>query len=370
MTLLIFYLLLAVGVSFVCSISEAVILSVRPSYIAALERQGRRRARILKKLTDNLDRPLAAILTLNTVAHTVGAAGVGAEAARVFGSQYLGLTSAILTLLILVVSEIIPKTIGAMYWQRLAPGFGVFIDGMTRLLYPFVWISEKITRLLSPANTESYTFSRDEIEAIAEIGASEGLLESKELNIVKNLLQLSQLSIRDIMTPRLVVFSLPENLTVGEFFSTHAKQPFSRIPIYRTDLNDTDSYVLKTDLLLAQANEEFHISLAKFKRDLAVIPDALSASDCFDRLLRERSHIALVVDEYGSAQGLVTLEDVIETLIGLEITDELDRVEDMQVLARERWRKRMVEIGVDPDSIETDKMFDKSQHNDPQGDDR
>ncbi len=359
MTLLIIYLCLAIGVSFICSISEAVLLSVRPSYIAALERRGSKRAKILKKLTNNLDRPLAAILTLNTIAHTVGAAGVGAEAARVFGDNALGITSALLTLAILVLSEIIPKTIGATYWQQLAPGFGVLINALTRALSPFVWMSEKITRVLSRANTNTHTYSRDEIEAMAEIGVNEGLLQSKELTIVRNLMQLTRLSVRDIMTPRSVIFSLPESMTVEAFFAQHAEKPFSRIPLYGKDFDDAGYYALKTDLLAAQAQDDFHLPLSDFKRELFVIPDILSASDTFDRLIHEKSHIALVVDEYGSAQGLVTLEDVLETLIGLEITDEVDRVEDMQALARQRWRERMQAIGVDPDSIQT--MQDESE---------
>ena len=339
--------------SFICSISEAVLLSVRPTYIAALESKGRRRAKILKKLTDNVDRPLAAILTLNTIAHTVGAAGVGAEAARVFGDNALGITSALLTLAILVLSEIIPKTIGATYWQQLAPSFGVLIDTMTRILTPFVWMSEKITRVLSRSNDDAYTFSRDEIKAMAEIGVNEGLLQSKEMKIVKNVMQLNQLSVRDIMTPRSVIFSLAGSMTIEDFFAQHAAKPFSRIPLYGDDMDDVSYYALKTDLLSAQAHDNFNLPLWDFKRELAVIPDILSASDTFDRLIHEKSHIALVVDEYGSAQGLVTLEDVLETLIGLEITDEVDRVEDMQVLARQRWRERMEAIGVDPNSIQT-----------------
>lgn len=354
MTLLILYLALAIGVSFVCSISEAVLLSVRPSYIATLKRRGSKRAAVLKTLTDNLDRPLAAILTLNTIAHTVGAAGVGAEAARVFGSGAVGITSALLTLAILVLSEIIPKTIGATYWQQLAPSFSVLIHTLTRLLFPFVWMSEKITRLVSRSDTSAFTFSREEIEAIAEISVDEGLLESKELTIVRNLMRLAQLSVRDIMTPRSVLFSLPEKMEVERFFSEHAERPFSRIPLYGDDFDDIGHYALKMDLLAAQAHDSFSAPLSEFKRELPVFPDILSASDTFDRLIHEKSHIALVVDEYGSAQGIVTLEDVLETLIGLEITDEVDRVEDMQVLARERWRERMAAIGVDPDSLQAE----------------
>ena len=352
LTLLIFYLLLAICVSFFCSISEAVLLSVRPSYIGTLEANGKRGAKVLKKLTDNLDQPLAAILTLNTVAHTVGAAGVGAQASVVFGSEYLGVTSAVLTLLILVLSEIIPKTIGATYWQALAPSFGSMINFITRALYPCVWMTKKITRLISRSDASALTFSRDEIEAMAEIGANEGVLETKELKIVQNLMQLNSLSIKDIMTPRPVVFSVPETMTVQNFFSQHAQKPFTRIPIYGRNIDDVTGYVIKTDLFLAQAKDQFDLPLSKFRRDLLMVPAVLSASNCFDRLIHEKHHAALVIDEYGSMRGLVTLEDVLETLIGLEITDELDKVEDMQVLARQRWRQRMEAIGIDPDALE------------------
>ncbi len=356
MTLLIFFLVLAIGVSFFCSISEAVLLSVRPSYIATLEQKGDSRAKTLQKLRDNLDRPLSAILTANTIAHTVGAAGVGAQAALLFGNEYLGVISAVLTLLILVFSEIIPKTIGANYWPQLAPTFGRLIDGLTILLLPFVWMSVQITRLLSPSGVSGFTFSREEMEAMAEIGATEGVLEDKELKIVKNLMALQQLSVRDIMTPRSVVFSVSADMKVKDFFDQHEKNPFSRVPLYRDGIDDVTRYVLKADLLVAQAKDEFNRPLADFEREFLVLPDILSASACFDRLTQERSHIALVIDEYGSMVGLVTLEDVLETLIGLQITDEMDTVEDMQVLAHKRWRDRMRDIGVDPDS------FDKAEN--------
>ncbi len=355
MTLLIFFLVLAIGVSFFCSIAEAVLLSVRPSYVATLDQQGDPRAKTLQKLRDNLDRPLAAILTANTIAHTVGAAGVGAQAAVLFGNEYLGVISGVLTLLILVFSEIIPKTLGATYWKQLAPTFGRLIDGLTILLLPFVWLSALLTRLLAPSGVSGFTFSREEMEAMAEIGATEGVLEAKELKIVKNLMDLQQLSVRDIMTPRSVVFSVSADMKVKDFFAEHQKNPFSRIPLYKDGIDDVTRYVLKSDLFAAQAKDEFDRPLSDFEREFLALPDILSASACFDRLTQERSHIALVVDEYGSMVGLVTLEDVLETLIGLQITDELDTVEDMQALAHKRWRERMQDIGVDPDSFENAK---------------
>lgn len=351
MTLLILYLALALCVSFFCSVAEAVLLSLRPSYIAVLENEGKASGKTLKALRDNLDRPLSAILTANTIAHTVGAAGVGAQATRVFGDAYLGVTSAVLTLLILVLSEIIPKTLGAAYWQQLAPAMGVLISGLTTLLLPFVWLSEKLTRLLSRASVSAYTFSRDEIAAMAEIGESEGMLDLKELRIVKNLMRLRMLSVRDIMTPRPVIFSAQAKTTVQDFFTKHDEVPFSRIPLYDKGRDDIVGYALKTDLLVAQAKDRFETPLETFKRPFLVIPDTQTASGVFDILMLEKNHIALIVDEYGTVQGLVSLEDVLETLIGLEITDELDKVEDMQVLARKRWRDRMAAMGVNPDSL-------------------
>jgi CBS domain containing-hemolysin-like protein len=191
------------------------------------------------------------------------------------------------------------------------------------------------------------------MEAMAEIGAREGLLEAKELKIVTNLMRLHHLSIRDIMTPRPVIFSVPEKMTVGDFFDAHAAKPFSRIPVYEGENDNMTGYVLKSDLMIAQAKDQFDKTLSEFRRDFLVFPDMLTASIIFDRLLHEKSHIALVVDEYGTVQGIVTLEDVVETLIGLEITDELDTVEDMQALAHQRWRERMEAIGIDPNSLET-----------------
>ncbi len=352
MTLLILFLVLAIGVSFFCSIAEAVLLSVRPSYVTALELKGKRGAKTLAKLRENLDRPLAAILTANTIAHTVGAAGVGAQTTVVFGSEYLGVASAILTFLVLVLSEIIPKTLGATYWQSLAPTFGVLIRWLTLALYPIVLLSERLTRLLSRAGRKKSAFSREEMRAMAEIGSREGTLNPREHKIINNVMKLTRISVRDIMTPRPVVFSVSGQLRVKEFFDAHADKPFSRIPIQDSSADDISSYVLKTDLLIAQAKDDFDAHLADFKRKFLVLPDVVSASDAFDRLVQDKSHIALVVDEYGTMQGVVTLEDVVETLIGFEITDELDKVEDMQALAQKRWRERMIAMGFDPDSVE------------------
>ncbi|MFP4387203.1 MAG: hemolysin family protein [Alphaproteobacteria bacterium] len=350
MTLLFLYLLLAVGVSFFCSISEAVLLSVRQSYIAALENNNIRGAKVLKKLNDNLDRPLAAILTANTISHTVGAAGIGAQATMIFGNAYLGVISALLTIIILVFSEIIPKTIGATYWKQLAPTFGYLIDWLVKLLFPMVWLSEKLTKLMSGGHSSAFTFSRDEMQAMVEIGKEEGLFNKREHKIFSNLMKIREISIRNIMTPRTVVYSLPQNMAVEEYFNTQADKPFSRIPIYKDNHDDLIGYVLKIDLLTAQAKDDYQRKLVEFMRDFVVMPDKITVFEAYNRLINEKSHIALIVDEYGTVQGLVTLEDVLETIIGLEITDESDTVEDMQILAQNRWRNRIESI----DSIKSE----------------
>lgn len=276
---------------------------------------------------------------------------MGAQTAIVFGNEYLGLASAILTFLILILSEIIPKTLGATYWQALAPTMGVLILWLTRALFPLVLLTEKLTRLLSRSGAATRDFSRDEMRAMAEIGSQEGSLSTREQEIISNLMKLTRISVRDIMTPRSVIFSVPTYMKVKEFFGAHADKPFSRIPVHDGDADAITGYVLKDDLLIAQAKDNFDARLAAFKRTFLVLPDLVMASDAFERLIKEKSHLALVVDEYGTVQGIVTLEDVVETLIGLEITDELDKVSDMQSLARKRWRERMQAMGVDPDSI-------------------
>lgn len=351
MTLLLAYLALALVVSFLCSISEAVLLSVRPAHVEALRRKKHPASEALQTLQANLDRPLAAILTLNTVAHTVGAAGVGAQSAVVFGSEFVGLTSAILTLLILVLSEIIPKTLGAVHWQSLAPAVGRMVLWLTRLMAPFVWFSEKLTRVIARSGESAFTFSRDEMRAMAEIGAREGVLDDKELAVVSNLMRLHRLKVEDIMTPASVMVSVNGNETVRAFFEAHAQTPFSRLPVFDGTAHHVSGYVLKSDLLLAQARDEFDRNIAEFSREIITLRDDISASAAFDRLTRSKGHLAVVVDEFGTLRGLVTMEDVVETLLGLEITDEADTVEDMQILARQRWRDRMTAMGLDPDSM-------------------
>lgn len=345
MTLLIFYLVLAIGVSFLCSILEAVLLSITPSYVAVLEKNGHKSGPVLRKLKKDIDRPLSAILSLNTIAHTIGAAGVGAQAQIVFGNAYVTLTSIILTLLILVLSEIIPKTLGATYWKKLSG----FAAQATRILifisYPLVLLSKGITMLLSSEDKQP-SMSREEFSAMAELGHEEGVFEEKESNIFKNLIRFNSLRVKDIMTPRIVVVKYPEEKTIKEVMSEKDELRVSRIPVYGDNEEDVTGYILKNDLYLNYSEGNGTKTLSDIKREVLIIPENVSIKTLFERLLESQEHIAVVVDEYGGFSGVVTMEDVVETLLGMEIVDEIDAIDDMQQLARQKWRERAKRLGI------------------------
>ena len=348
MGLLLFYLFLAIAVSFLCSIMEAVILSVSTSFIQTKIIQGNTSAVLLQKLKENIDRPLSAILTINTVAHTVGAAGVGAQAVAIFGEAYFGLISAMLTLLILIFSEIIPKTIGAMYWRSLALPSAKILQIMIYISYPLVVLSKGITRLISNGKEES-TVSREEVAAMTSLGTEEGVFEESEKKIITNLIKLRSIRVKKIMTPRTVLVASSEEMSLAEFFKEKSFLRFSRIPVYADDIDHITGYVLKYSILEELAKDNFSMKLKEIKRKILVTYAYTPVPNLFEQLLDQKEHIALVVDEYGGVDGIVTMEDVIETLLGLEITDESDGQEDMQKLALERWhrRKRMMNYEYD-----------------------
>lgn len=350
MTALIIYLIIALGFSFLCSIAEAVLLSVSTAYISLLEQEGKASAQLLRRLKDDINSPLAAILSLNTIAHTVGAAGVGAQAAQVFGNNYVGIISAILTLLILVFSEIIPKTLGSHYWRKLAPMTAYSLKYLVIILYPLVWLSRILTRKLTVHPTLR-GFSREEFAAMANLGEQEGQLSEQEADILENLFKLRETRVEDVMTPSTVIFSLPEDHNVEYFFNRYDDKRFSRIPIYKENPEQITGFVLRFDLLTSQARGNASSALSNYRRELFAIPDKLSLLAGFEYFLEKRAQILLVVDEYGAIKGLVTLEDVFETLMGLEIMDEGDRTEDMQQLARHQWRKRAQKMGINIDQL-------------------
>jgi CBS domain containing-hemolysin-like protein len=351
MYLLFFYLFLALGVSFVCSILESVLLSVTPSFAAAYEKQAPRRGSHLRKLKTDIDRPLAAILSLNTIAHTVGAAGVGAQAMAVFGSGYVGATSAVLTFLILVLSEIIPKTLGAVYWQQLTPFTILLARLLIVILYPLVMMSQLITRALSRKRTLR-AISREEISALADMGLQEGLFVKKESLILKNLMRFGTLRAKDVMTPRPVMFTLPEDMPVGEVFSRHPDISVSRIPLVRQAKPAVRCYILKNDLLLALARDETDKPLHELGREILAVPETISLFQLFERLLDRREHIALIVGEYGEVAGLATMEDILETLLGFEIIDETDKITNMRKWARKQWYQRARSLGLIPEDAD------------------
>ena len=345
MTLLIIYVFIALGFSFYCSIAEAVLLSISRPYISLMENENPKKGQLLKTLKDDINKPLAAILSLNTIAHTMGAAGAGAQATAVFGNAYLGIISGILTLLILVFSEIIPKTLGAHYWRQLAVPVARTLKLLIWLLYPLVWLSEKLTQGLT--HGEVLKITRNEMAAMAEVGEKEGQLQSNESRILKNLFLLRETSIRDIMTPRSVVFSLSAQLKVSNYFDMHDSVRFSRIPIYNKHHDNILGFVLRSDLLLAQARGNTENALANYRRDIKALSDKTSVLDAYETLLNTRGQILLVIDDFGVMLGIATLEDILETLLGLEIVDESDTIPDMQQLARRLWRKRAQEMGLD-----------------------
>ena len=346
--LLVTYLLIALVFSFLCSVFEAVLLSVRRPYIETQKDDKPKNAAVWDNLANNINSPLSAILILNTVAHTVGAAGVGAQAMKIFGDAPLtmGIISAVLTLLILILSEIIPKTLGAVYWKQLAPSTGVMLTSLTKIMSPLIWVTEKITSGISGGKKKG-AFSRTEFIAMADVGEKEGAIEASEGRIMKNLFGLRDMLAKHAATPRTVVFALPEICTIDEFMSSHANKPFSRIPIYEKTLDHVTGFVLKVDLFQAKAEGCPERTISEFVRPLHTIPNTQNLSDLFNSMTADQVQIAATLDEFGSFAGLITLEDVIETLLGIEIIDEVDDTEDMQQKARDLWKKRAKKMGIE-----------------------
>ena len=349
MTLLVFFFCFAIAVSFVCSLWESVLLSVTPSYVTKVNSQGRRTGRLLDEFKQDIDRPLAAILTLNTIAHTVGAIGVGAQASRLWGTggvefaglliNYEAIVAAVTTLAILVISEIIPKTIGANYWERLAPFTVRSLKILTVALWPRVWMSQVITQFLKKDKSQP-VFSHAEFLAMTEMGRLEGQLDDREAAVIRNLLSLNRLRVHDIMTPRPVVIAGDRTDSIAEFLADHPDLPFSRVPVFDDSIDTVTGVAFKDDLLAAMATGDGHRALAELERESLFVPETLSVAGVLPQLLEKRQQLAVVVDEYGVTAGVITVEDVLETLLGLEIMDEKDSVADLQRLAREQWAER------------------------------
>lgn len=348
-SLLIAFFLLSILTSFFCSLWEAVLLSISPAFTQAEVGAGTTLGKRLQSYKDNIDRPLAGILTLNTIAHTIGAIGVGQQATLIWADSNPLLTGlvvpVVMTLAVLILSEIIPKTIGATYWRGLAGFTATCLQVLLTLLSPLIWASQLITRLLK-RDADMTVFNRSDFLAMAEIGAREGVIEDSESDIIRNLLRLRKVRARDVMTPRTVIMASPEETTVSDWY---ASQPdghrFSRIPVFSDNTIDRISgFVLKQELQEALIEGQGDLPLAKFKRPLEIVHETDALPDLFDNLIDQRTHIALVVDEFGGTSGLMTMEDVLETLLGLEIVDESDENPDMRELAKAHWKRRASKI--------------------------
>ncbi|WP_456378945.1 CNNM domain-containing protein [Lutibacter sp.] len=363
MTLLIIYASLSIFFSFLCSILEAVLLSITPTFITIKKQEGKAFAHALEHLKNDVDKPLIAILTVNTIAHTVGAIMVGVQAETldykvdVLGINIVGIVSTLMTMLILVVSEIIPKTIGATYWQQLS---NFTSKALVVLIFPLkwtgiLWLLQLATKLIGGKNVHGSVLSRADFQAMTDIAQKQGIFEKSESAIIKNLLTFKEVHTKDIMTPRTVMVCASENETIQSFFEDHPKLQFSRIPIYKTNSDNITGFILKDELLEEIINGNGAKNLKKLKREILITNRNLPIPDLFEKFIAKREHIALVVDEYGTTSGLVTMEDVIETLLGLEIMDESDNVADLQLLARKSWETRAKKLGLIENKVATKK---------------
>ncbi|MDD5406149.1 MAG: hemolysin family protein [Sulfurovaceae bacterium] len=335
MTLLLTYFFLALSVAFICSILEAVLLSSTNSYIETLSKDIHGEAvHTLKRLKSNIDRPISSILTFNTFAQTMGATAVGAQAQKIFDSDMQAVTAFVLTLSILYISEIIPKTIGAIYWKRLLIPAAFFIEFLMKVTYPFVWLSTHITNFISKGKKQSSDFTRDEIMAVVAMGEREGSIQSKESHLIENLLKLKHIKAKDIMTPRSVVVAFQKDTTVEEAIEDDRMYIHSRLPIYDETIDNIVGIVLNQSILEESVEERDSTKL----RDISIEPHRVSenipVSMLMDMFIKRKTHLFIVQDSYGQTAGVVTLEDVIEVLLGVEIVDEMDEVEDMQVFAK------------------------------------
>lgn len=335
-TLLLIYLGIALGVSAVCSVSEAAFLSVTPSYYRTLQKTNPKRGKLLARLREKPDRPLAAILTVNTVANVFGAAGVGFEAGRVFGNAWLSFVSGMMTLLILIFSEIIPKTIGATYWKSLAAPLSIGISFSVKLLRPLLYLMEFLTRRM--VSKDGNEITADEIESFAEMIHESRLLRPSQGNIVGNAIGLHEIQVRSILTPRSVVFSLPAEDTVGDHRKEVIRNPFSRIPLTDAESGEWIGFALKTEIL---AEDDQGRQLKTMLRELNIFHETQPLVATLREAVRSRTHVAQVVNEFGDSVGIVTLEDMVEALLGEEILDESDRHADLQRLARDRYQRQV-----------------------------
>ena len=348
MTLLITYILIALVFSFLCSLLEASLLTITPTTVSRAIESGKPWGKQMADLKEDIDRPLSAILTLNTIAHTMGAAGAGAQWAQLYNNRWEGAFAGVLTLAILIITEIIPKTIGARYANGFAPFTTKTLVFLTTALWPLVWLSKSITSKIATKEAEiDLEEHRDELLAMARIGHESGSLREGESQLVHNIIRLNAMKVSDIMTPRPVIFSLPENTPLTDFTALIEGRPFTRIPVFNKGNDDFTGFIIRGDALIAHLKDDYDTGvLADVRLPIAYTPEYTPVDTLFQRFIAERHHIMLVTNEFGTTIGLVTLEDIIETIFGIEILDETDRHPDLQQHARNLWQERAKKMGI------------------------
>ena len=334
-------MIVSIALSALCSMLEATLLSTPLSYITGLEEQGRNGAARLKRLKQNPDRPISAILCLNTIANTVGASIVGSLVYEVYGDALVGVFSTIFTFAILIFSEIIPKTIGTSYWRSLALPASVIINSMIFITFPLVWILERMQKLIS-SRSNQVSVSREDISAMVSVATEEEVIETEEKKMIQNLLKLDEVTAHEIMTPSVVVEMVPGSMSIKEFYDSD--NTHSRILVYDEDNDEyVVGYVLRSEVLEKMAEDNFNTPLNDIIRPILTFSEEDSVADIWEKLLEKKEHISAILDEYGSLRGIVTMEDVIETMLGQEIVDEKDEVVDMQEYAKDQWEKAQKE---------------------------
>lgn len=338
MTLLLIFLFGALAISFLCSILEASLMSTPISFITMKEEEGSKLASRFKQYKQDTSKPITAILCLNTIANTVGAVGVGSQAQKLFPSPWIGVVSALTTLLILVFAEIIPKTIGATRWRNLMPFTTRLLDVLIFIMWPFVVVFQRLTELITPRDLQDPTVSRDEVSAIANVAEEDGDLEEEENKIIQNLINMDEMTAADAMTPRVVCDIASESMSIKAFYRDKSFRHHSRIPVYARDDEYITGYILRMEALQLMADDKFDETLASIRRDIASFNEDTPLDTVWEEMLHQDEQIAVIINEYGSFQGIVTLEDIIEMLLDREIVDEQDVVRDMQQLAMEKWK--------------------------------
>lgn len=346
MGLLILYMVMALVISALCSVLEATMLSTPLSFVQTLEDNNTKGWQLLKRYKTNIDRPISAILVVNTIANTVGASLVGSQAAlcasEVFSGSvatFVGIVSGLFTFLILVFSEILPKTLGSTHWRKLAIPASRVVRILECVTLPVIVILEYLTHKISKDH-QQVSVSREEVSAMVSVGAEEGVLEKKENRMIQNLLKLDSITAHEIMTPSVVVTMAEEEMTLREFYNDEEFQNHSRIPVYKDEESDyITGYVLRQEILECLAQDKFDMKLGELARPILSFSEDEDVSDIWEKLLEKKEHISIIIDEYGTLRGIVTLEDVIETMLGTEIVDEKDEVVDMQELAKLQWKQ-------------------------------